>query len=83
MRNEPTVPAGARPAAWTFYPLYVGELGKGRIVGCQFPAWSPMPPALMTATDSQFNIRAVQWLAHRLEDPAAPATRAATTSDAK
>jgi hypothetical protein len=61
--------------AWTFYPLYVAELGKGRIVGCQFPAWSPMPLALMNATDSQFNIRAVQWLAHRLETPAAPATQ--------
>jgi hypothetical protein len=50
---------------WTFYPLYISQLGKGRIVGCQFPAWSPMPKSLMAATDDQFNIRAVRWLAEK------------------
>jgi hypothetical protein len=56
-------------ADWTFYPLYVAQLGKGRIVGCQFPAWTPMPKDLMSATDSEFNLRAIAWLAHRLEEP--------------
>jgi hypothetical protein len=48
---------------WTFYPLYVAELGKGKIVGCQWPAWEPMPKDLAAATDNQFNLRAIEWLA--------------------
>jgi hypothetical protein len=62
-----------------FYPLYVSQLGKGRIVGCQFPAWSMMPKDLMSATDQEFNIRAVLWLAHKLDEKT-PATTRATTS---
>jgi hypothetical protein len=65
-------------ADWVFYPLYVSQLGKGRIVGCQFPAWTPTPKDLMAATDQQFNIRAVKWLAHQLDD-IAPATTQPTT----
>jgi hypothetical protein len=67
---------------WTFYPLYVSQLGKGRIVGCQFPAWSPTPKDLMSATDQEFNIRAVKWLAHRL-DETTPTTARASTSPAR
>jgi hypothetical protein len=59
----------------TFYPLYVSQLGKGRIVGCQFPAWSAMPTALASATDSEFNLRCVLWLAHRLDEPNAASTQ--------
>jgi hypothetical protein len=69
---------GRGGANWVFYPLYVSQLGKGRIVGCQFPAWTPMPKDLMAATDQQFNIRAVKWLAHQLDD-IAPSTTQPTT----
>src|SRR5207248_8869616 len=44
---------------WTFYPLYISELGKGKIVGCQWPAWEAMPKDLASATDNSFNLRAV------------------------
>jgi hypothetical protein len=69
---------GRGGADWVFYPLYVSQLGKGRIVGCQFPAWTPTPKDLMAATDQQFNIRAVKWLAHQLDD-IAPTTTQPTT----
>jgi hypothetical protein len=52
---------------WTFYPLYIARLGKGRIVGCQFPAWSATPRDLMAATGNEFNIRAVRWLANKAQ----------------
>ena len=67
---------------WTFYPVYISQLGKGRIIGCQFPAWEPMPKSLMSATDNEFNLRCVQWLAHRLDgaETSSPATRLATSS---
>lgn len=71
-------PRGGRD--WTFYPLYVAQLGKGRIVGCQFPAWSPMPKDLMTATDNEFNIRAVRWLAHQLDESASASTHPVTAN---
>lgn len=63
--------------SWVFYPLYIGELGKGRIVGCQWPAWERMPKDLQTATDSQFNVRAVKWLARK----ETPSTREAVTTN--
>jgi hypothetical protein len=63
------------PDDLVFYPLYAGELGRGRIIGCQFPAWEPMPKALMAATHNEFNARAVLWLARRLEgSDVAPST---------
>lgn len=52
-------------AQWVFYPVYVGELGKGRIVGCQFPAWERMPKDLQGATGGEFNLRAVRWAGRR------------------
>jgi len=59
---------------WIFYPLYVSQLGKGRIVGCQFPAWEGTPKDLMAATDGEFNLRCVLWLGHRLPEPATTAS---------
>ena len=59
----------------TFFPLYISQLGKGRIVGCQFPAWSPTPTALTSATDGEFNLRCVLWLAHRLESSSPASTQ--------
>ena len=56
---------------WTMYPLYISQLGKGRIIGCQFPAWEPTPKSLMAATNNDFNLRCVLWLAHRLDEPLA------------
>ncbi len=61
-----------------FYPLYVSQLGKGRIVGCEFPAWSMMPKDLMSATDQEFNIRAVLWLAHKLDETTLATTQSTT-----
>jgi hypothetical protein len=46
-----------------FYPLYVSQQGKGRIVNCQ---WHNRPPvALDPDGDGIFYLHCVQWLAHR------------------
>jgi hypothetical protein len=66
---------------WTFYPLYTATLGKGRIVGCQFPAWERVPKDLATAADNEFNLNAVIWLAGR-DGGAHAATTRPTTSHA-
>jgi hypothetical protein len=66
---------GSNSETWAFYPLYISQLGKGRIVGCQFPAWSPTPTALTSATDGEFNLRCVLWLAHRLESSSPASTQ--------
>jgi hypothetical protein len=46
-----------------FYPLYVAQLGRGRIVGCQWYAPDP-PPALAKVPGEDFYVRCVRWLAH-------------------
>jgi hypothetical protein len=45
-----------------FYPLYTSQLGKGRIIVCQ---WESMPPEWRDATKGRFHIHAAQWLANR------------------
>ena len=46
-----------------FYPLYVSQLGKGRIVNCQWH--NNPPPVLDPDNDGIFYLHCVQWLAHR------------------
>jgi RNA polymerase sigma factor (sigma-70 family) len=58
-----TAPADAagsttRPPA-VFYPLYISQLGKGRIVACQW--YTPDPPTALARAD--FYPRCVRWLA--------------------
>jgi hypothetical protein len=57
---------------FVFYPIYTSSLGKGRIVGCSFPAFRQLEPAFDRAVGGKFILRCVQWLAER------PATRATT-----
>jgi hypothetical protein len=58
----------------TFHPVYVSRLGKGRIVGCSFPAFRQFPPSLNRAVGGDFLLRCVTWLAEK------PATTTATTA---
>lgn len=48
-----------------FYPVYVSQLGKGRIVGIGLAHYVPTPPVLQQATKDRFFIRCVQWVAGR------------------
>jgi hypothetical protein len=48
---------------FVFCPLYVSQLGKGRIVGCSFS--EPVPAELNAATGGKFTVRCVKWLAGR------------------
>jgi hypothetical protein len=45
-----------------FSPLYIGELGKGKVVACQ---WYSAGKAFRAATANKFHIHCVQWLAGR------------------
>ena len=45
-----------------FCPLYVAELGKGRILACQ---WDSMPKSIVEHTKGRFYVHCVQWLAKR------------------
>jgi len=49
------------------YPLYISQLGKGRIVGIGFSQTrdSDMPAELEAANNGRFYIHCVQWLAGR------------------
>jgi RNA polymerase sigma factor (sigma-70 family) len=58
-----TVPANQQN--YPFYPLFISQLGQGTIVNCAFHAWNPVPSDLDNATNGQFLIRCVKWLAHR------------------
>ena len=49
---------------WTFVPLNVAQLDKGRIVSCSF-AVSRLPRELDLATDGKFTVNALQWAAGR------------------
>ncbi len=63
-RKNVYVPRGRRVNA-DFYPLYVSQLGKGRIVGIGFAHYEPTPDDLEFATKDQFFIRCIQWAAGR------------------
>jgi hypothetical protein len=58
----------------TFHPIYLSRLGKGKIVGCSFPAFRQFPPSLNRAVGGDFLLRCVGWLAEK--EPAAPTTTA-------
>lgn len=45
------------------YPLYISQLGKGRIVGIGFTQTRDVPEALDAANQGRFYIHCVQWLA--------------------
>jgi RNA polymerase sigma factor (sigma-70 family) len=55
-------PPTTQPMTTTFYPLYVGQLGKGRVVACQFEDGGKQFLAL---TQKRFPIHCIQWLAGR------------------
>jgi RNA polymerase sigma factor (sigma-70 family) len=61
----PTTLLSTNSPEGAFYPLFVSHLGKGTIVSCNFPAWSPVPAALDEATNGQFLVRCVRWLGNR------------------
>ncbi|MGD0389754.1 MAG: sigma-70 family RNA polymerase sigma factor [Tepidisphaeraceae bacterium] len=61
----PTTLLSTNSPEGTFYPLFIGHLGKVTIVSCNFPAWSPVPAALDAATNGQFLARCVRWLGNR------------------
>jgi len=44
------------------YPLYVSQLGRGRIVGIGYSVGQAMPPELNEANHGRFYIHCVQWL---------------------
>jgi RNA polymerase sigma factor (sigma-70 family) len=52
-----------RRADFMVFPLFISQLGEGRIVGCSFPHSQPIPPELNAATGGKFTVRCVKWLA--------------------
>jgi len=63
-RDEVHSPRGRRVPA-EFYPLYVSQLGKGRIIGIGFAHYVDTPAELQAAHKDRFFIHCVQWLANR------------------
>ena len=61
----PTTVLSTNSPEGRFCPLFISHLGKGTIVNCEFPAWSPVPAALDAATNGQFLARCVRWLGNR------------------
>jgi RNA polymerase sigma factor (sigma-70 family) len=61
----PTTTQSANSPEGALYPLFISHLGKGTIVSCNFPAWSPVPAALDGATNGKFLARCVRWLGNR------------------
>jgi RNA polymerase sigma factor (sigma-70 family) len=49
---------------WSFVPLGIMQLDKGRIVSCNFPV-SSLPRELDRATNGKFTVNALKWAAHR------------------
>jgi hypothetical protein len=47
------------------YPLYISQLGKGKIVGIGFTQTRDVPEALDAANNNRFYIHCVQWLANK------------------
>ena len=66
-RTDVFVPRGTRVAA-DFYPLYVSQLGKGRIVGIGLAHYVATPRELQAAHNNRFFIHCVQWAAGRKLD---------------
>ena len=60
-----TLTSTAVPSTYGFYPLAIGNLGKGKIVSYAFTAWKPMPDDLQNATGGRFLGRCVRWLSGR------------------
>jgi hypothetical protein len=63
-QGKPKDDKGAKPPAdqKLFCPLFVGELGKGRIVMCQ---WDSLPKAVVEHSNGRFYVHCIQWLAKR------------------
>ena len=53
------------PEGAVFYPVFLSQLEKGRIVQCVFPAWEGTPAGLQKATGGKFTVRAIKWAAGR------------------
>jgi hypothetical protein len=45
------------------YPLYISQLGRGKIVGIGYTQGKDIPPELESANHDRFYIHCVQWLA--------------------
>ncbi len=60
-KADASVPDPSMPPV--FYPLYVAQLGKGRIVGCQWYGPQDVSRILNEAHGGRFYIHCVQWLA--------------------
>jgi RNA polymerase sigma factor (sigma-70 family) len=76
----PPSPNQANPEPLTFYPLYVSQLGHGRIIACQW--YTPVPPpALGNLPGDSFYVRCAKWLsegkklADQGQNSATPATQ--------
>jgi len=55
-------PPATQPETTTYYPLYVGQLGKGRVVACQ---WEDAGKEFTELTQKRFPIHCLQWLSGR------------------
>jgi hypothetical protein len=71
------------PPDLAFHPIYVSRLGKGKIVGCSFPAVRQIPPSLNRAVGGDFLLRCVAWLAEKSPTTGATTTTATTTTTTK
>jgi RNA polymerase sigma factor (sigma-70 family) len=57
---EATQPSASKP---TFCPLYLGSIGAGRMIACQWH--NECPGELRLIAGGDFYLRCIQWLAHR------------------
>jgi beta-lactamase regulating signal transducer with metallopeptidase domain len=80
---SPVGSMGQHPDDYVFYPLYLSQLGKGRIVGCSFVGYAEAPADLERAASGKFTVRCVTWLAGRtpsvLDDAPSTAPSVAAT----
>jgi hypothetical protein len=51
----------------TYYPIYVHELGKGRIVHCCYATFD-VAKNISDSVGPEFVMRSIKWLAHRLPE---------------
>lgn len=63
--GQPLRPSTDAPDEWSFYPLYVSALGRGRIVVCSMAGFTETPPELRAATDNRFVLNAIAWAARK------------------
>jgi hypothetical protein len=68
-----TRPSDTTTTPQSFVALYVGQIGAGRIVGCQWHDDSPAQLRLIAGGD--FYLRCIRWLAHRPIDQTEGAAR--------